>query len=142
MGCHFLLQGIFPTQGSSLCLLRLLHWQADFFTDCATWEAPSTDTKEHFFLYRVNLVSLLRQPLWQLYLFPVDYQVLPLRLMVTWIVFSPLSPLEIVQSVAFLNSSLCLLLLMKPGALGIPSFVVAWKLSSDRELQQPDSLLH
>jgi len=27
MGCHFLLQGIFPTQGSSLCLL---HWQADF----------------------------------------------------------------------------------------------------------------
>ena len=27
--CHFLLQGIFPTQGSNLCLLRLLHWQAD-----------------------------------------------------------------------------------------------------------------
>ena len=26
MGCHFLLQGIFPTQGSNL---RLLHWQAD-----------------------------------------------------------------------------------------------------------------
>ena len=24
-GCHFLLQGIFPTQGSNLCLLRLLH---------------------------------------------------------------------------------------------------------------------
>ena len=29
MGCHFLLQGIFPTQGSNLHLLRLLHWQAD-----------------------------------------------------------------------------------------------------------------
>ena len=29
VGCHFLLQGIFPTQGSNLCLLRLLHWQAD-----------------------------------------------------------------------------------------------------------------
>ena len=28
MGCHFLLQGIFPTQGSNLRLLRLLHWQA------------------------------------------------------------------------------------------------------------------
>ena len=26
MGCHFLLQGIFPTQGLNLCLLR---WQAD-----------------------------------------------------------------------------------------------------------------
>ena len=28
MGCHFLFQGIFPTQGSNLCLLCLLHWQA------------------------------------------------------------------------------------------------------------------
>ena len=28
MGCHFLLQGIFPTQGSNPCLLCLLHWQA------------------------------------------------------------------------------------------------------------------
>ena len=26
LGCHFLLQGIFPTLGSSS---RLLHWQAD-----------------------------------------------------------------------------------------------------------------
>ena len=25
--CHFLLQGIFPTQGSNLCLLYLLPWQ-------------------------------------------------------------------------------------------------------------------
>ena len=29
MGCHFLLQEIFPTQGSNPCLLHLLHWQAD-----------------------------------------------------------------------------------------------------------------
>ena len=29
MGCHFLLQGIFPTQGSNSHLLHLLHWQAD-----------------------------------------------------------------------------------------------------------------
>ena len=28
-GCHFLLQGIFPTQGSNTALLYLLHWQAD-----------------------------------------------------------------------------------------------------------------
>ena len=27
VGCHFLLQGIFPTQGLSPLLLRLLHWQ-------------------------------------------------------------------------------------------------------------------
>ena len=27
MGCHFLLQGIFPTQGWKLCLLHLLHRQ-------------------------------------------------------------------------------------------------------------------
>ena len=27
--CHFLLQGIFPTQGSNPCLLCLLHWQMD-----------------------------------------------------------------------------------------------------------------
>ena len=29
VGCHFLLQGIFPTQGSNL---YLLHWQEDSFT--------------------------------------------------------------------------------------------------------------
>ena len=28
-GCHFLLQGIFLTQGSNPCLLCLLNWQAD-----------------------------------------------------------------------------------------------------------------
>ena len=27
VGCHALLQGIFPTQGSNLCLPCLLHWQ-------------------------------------------------------------------------------------------------------------------
>ena len=29
VGCHFLLQGIFPTQGLNLGLLCLLHWRAD-----------------------------------------------------------------------------------------------------------------
>ena len=29
VGCHFLLQGIFLTQGSNSLLLHLLHWQAD-----------------------------------------------------------------------------------------------------------------
>ena len=31
VGCHFLLQGIFSTQGSNPCLLRLRHWQAASF---------------------------------------------------------------------------------------------------------------
>ena len=29
VGCRFLLQGIFQTQGSNMCLLCLLYWQAD-----------------------------------------------------------------------------------------------------------------
>ena len=29
VGCHFILQGIFPPQGLNPCLLHLLHWQAD-----------------------------------------------------------------------------------------------------------------
>ena len=29
VGCHFLLQGVFLTQGSSPCLLGLLHWPVD-----------------------------------------------------------------------------------------------------------------
>ena len=28
-GCHFLLQGIFQTQGSNTCLPCLLHWSMD-----------------------------------------------------------------------------------------------------------------
>ena len=29
VSCHFLLQGMFPAQGSNLCLMQLLHWQMD-----------------------------------------------------------------------------------------------------------------
>ena len=31
VGCHFLLQRVFLTQGLNLCLLSLLQWQADSF---------------------------------------------------------------------------------------------------------------
>ena len=31
VGCYALLQGVFLTQGSNLCLLNILHWQAGFF---------------------------------------------------------------------------------------------------------------
>ena len=35
--CHALLQGIFPTQGSNLSLLHLLHWQAGFLPLTPLW---------------------------------------------------------------------------------------------------------
>ena len=34
VGCYFLLQGIFLTQGLNLCLLCLLHWQVDSLPLC------------------------------------------------------------------------------------------------------------
>ena len=34
MGCRFLLQGIFPTQGSNRHLSRLPHWQGDALPPC------------------------------------------------------------------------------------------------------------
>ena len=37
-GCHALLQGIFPTQGSNPSLTSPA-WAARFFTTSATWEA-------------------------------------------------------------------------------------------------------
>ena len=37
VGCHFLLQGIFPTQVLNLCLLYLLHWQVDSLQLVPQW---------------------------------------------------------------------------------------------------------
>ena len=39
VGCHFLLQGIFPTQGSNPYLVCLLHWQVGFY-QLNHWEVP------------------------------------------------------------------------------------------------------
>ena len=39
MGCHFLPQGIFPTQGLKPCLFPLLHSQLGSLPPVATWEA-------------------------------------------------------------------------------------------------------
>ena len=50
VGCHFLLQEIFPFQGSNLSLLCLLPWQADSFTT-----EPLSD------------VTFLPSPGWKLY---------------------------------------------------------------------------
>ena len=46
VGCHFLLQGIFPTKGSNS---HLLHWQADFFFFLTT-EPPGKSLKLYFYL--------------------------------------------------------------------------------------------
>ena len=42
VGCHVLVQGIFPAQGSKLNLLLLLIGR-QFFTTSATWEAPQLE---------------------------------------------------------------------------------------------------
>ena len=39
--CYFLLQGIFPTQGSNQQILRLLHWEHILY-HWTTWKAPKT----------------------------------------------------------------------------------------------------
>ena len=48
VGCHFLLQGIFLTQGSNSQLLHLLHWQVDSVPLCSTWEAYISTLKSLF----------------------------------------------------------------------------------------------
>jgi len=44
VGCHFLLQRIFPAQGSNRHLSLLLHWQAGSFNTMPP-EKPSPDPK-------------------------------------------------------------------------------------------------
>ena len=46
MGCHVLLQGSLPTQGSNPCLLVSCIGRRILYTTRATWEAPS-----HVYLY-------------------------------------------------------------------------------------------
>ena len=47
VGCHALLQGIFPTQGSNLRLLRLLHWQAGSLPPALPGKPSSVLTTPH-----------------------------------------------------------------------------------------------
>ena len=56
VGCHFLLQGIFYTQGSNLRLLHLLHWQGDSLPLChllclylkRSWSVISKSIKQSY----------------------------------------------------------------------------------------------
>ena len=47
VGCHSLHQGIFPTQGSNLCLLCLLNWQADSLPLVPPGKSIHTHTHTH-----------------------------------------------------------------------------------------------
>ena len=80
VGCHFLLQGIFPTQGSNLHHLCLLHWQAppgkpynchiiyqfaefafylsNFFLKCSSKSAKYSPPPPYITTYCFNLVIL------------------------------------------------------------------------------------
>ena len=49
VGCHFLLQGIFPTQGSNSSLLHLLHWQVNSLPLSHQRSPKATILKKHFF---------------------------------------------------------------------------------------------
>ena len=50
MGCHALLQGIFPAQGSNLHLLYLLHWQVGSLPLAPSGKPKNTGLDCHFLL--------------------------------------------------------------------------------------------
>ena len=51
VGCHALLQGIFLTQGSNLCFLHLLHWQAGSLFTTSTISFLDFGKKNHHPLF-------------------------------------------------------------------------------------------
>ena len=57
VGCHFLLQGIFPTQGSNWCFLHLLHWQVDSFTTEPS--GNSSYVYKKFYIMQSNFFSFI-----------------------------------------------------------------------------------
>ena len=58
VGCHFLLQGIFPTQGLYLCLLHLLHCRRILYPQ-SHWESPK-DLQHPVCLW--SLMQVLTRP--------------------------------------------------------------------------------
>ena len=57
-GCHFLLQKIFLTQGSNLCLLYLLNWQADSLPLHHLGFPGSSDGKNLLAMQETQVISL------------------------------------------------------------------------------------
>ena len=62
MGCHFLLQGIFLTQGSNLHLLCLLHWQVDSLPLChlGSPNSPNLFDITFIFLHLIEFIHTLK----------------------------------------------------------------------------------
>ena len=57
MSCHFLLQGIFLTEGLNLSLLQLLHWQADSLPlshQGSLRQCQLADSKAHVLVWKVR----------------------------------------------------------------------------------------
>ena len=51
MACHFLLQGMFLTQGSNLCLLCILHWQAESLLLASPGKPHGIGQRIHIYIY-------------------------------------------------------------------------------------------
>ena len=62
MGCHFLPQGIFLTQGSNLLLSHLLHWQADSLP-LASHGKPKCTSSSFWLFHRILLCGYTIQSL-------------------------------------------------------------------------------
>ena len=60
VGCHFLHQGIFLTQGSKLHLLHFLHWQADslLLSQLGSPALPYAPAKTHYCAYTLRKSEL------------------------------------------------------------------------------------
>ena len=66
LGCHFLLQGIFPTQGLNLCLIHLLHCQVGSLP-----LAPSGKPNSHYKFCLMGLGSIWLTDLFSILYFPL-----------------------------------------------------------------------
>ena len=65
MGCYSLLQGIFLNQGSNLCLLYLLHWQAGSLPLVPAGKAPDGDSHAYNAgTYKTGLVGSMEEQVW------------------------------------------------------------------------------
>ena len=101
-GCHFILQGIFPTQGSNLCLPCLLHWQVDCLPlshlgrpiyilrggTKASWICFMAKLFDYFPLFLHLLTFLLKFDVWK-----GQMVILRIRSRRTWGVLSRESPI-------------------------------------------------
>ena len=59
-GCHFLLQGSFPTQESNPCILCLFHWQADSVPQAPSGKMVSSSTCCQLYKEVVTLYCLMK----------------------------------------------------------------------------------